>query len=207
MVKSQFNFRNIFLHNFDAQDAFSHTSINWNEFPCCCLAGLLRCGETGVQRGRWQTLRKPNHAVVSSHYQWNCSALPPTATALLCIFNRSLLSHTAALQDLSRAIDFFFLLLLPSPRCSTLTLIEPNFISCAASGMKKKKADFCCYLRCSQDLMFVRTVLLHWGQLMRSTGWHDVSLISSRFRNNWIKAKTWLSCNQRFSEMTRCLIV
>lgn len=78
-----------------------------NESLYCCIAGLLRCGQTCLQRGWWQTLCKSLHSLyISSDLQLKFRPTSPlnfhqASHCLYCLDRR-------ALQDLPSAIHFFF---------------------------------------------------------------------------------------------------
>ena len=73
----------------------------WTWSSCvCCIAGLLRCGQAGLQWGWRQTLRKSVQSFGFSYISENFSLIKTSGSVPW--------GHRRALQDLTSAIDFFF---------------------------------------------------------------------------------------------------
>lgn len=105
----------------------------------CCIAGLLRCGQTCLQWGWWQTLCKSAQSSL-----WN--AVPPPH------------SNKGALQHLGNAIDFYFSV--PSPQIASFALEETRGASIATESASKTLLSLLkAVLLCVYQVAALRSVL------------------------------------------------
>ena len=89
----------------------------WTWSSCvCCIAGLLRCGQAGLQWGWRQTLRKSVQSFGFSYISENFSLIKTSGSVPW--------GHRRALQDLTSAIDFLFFFF------QAVSSIPSNCISC-----------------------------------------------------------------------------